>query len=128
MRLGLVKLSQFLLSLPGGTDAVTLPNEDGSTPLDLALQNGHASLVEIIKAQVSHPFEISQVELGENAVLQFVHSSRSLMLTFNRTANHSLESDIQIFRRYLWDRAFLHKVKGPVLGNIFKIGWKTQKL
>ncbi|XP_048360255.1 rho guanine nucleotide exchange factor 28 isoform X2 [Sphaerodactylus townsendi] len=109
MRLGLVKLSQFLLSLPGGTDAVTLPNEDGSTPLDLALQNGHASLVEIIKAQVSHPFEISQVELGENAVLQFVHSSRSLMLTFNRTANHSLESDIQIFRRYLWDRAFLHK-------------------
>ncbi|XP_015269071.1 PREDICTED: rho guanine nucleotide exchange factor 28 [Gekko japonicus] len=114
MRLGLVELSQFLLSLPGGTDAVILPNEDGSTPLDLALQNGHSSLVEIItKAQVSHPFEISQAELGENAVLQFVHSSGSLMLTFNHTTDHSLESDIQLFRKYLWDRAFLHKTLAP---------------
>nr|XP_056704998.1 rho guanine nucleotide exchange factor 28 [Euleptes europaea] len=114
MRLGLVKLSQFLLSMPGGTDAVILPNEDGSTPLELALQNGHFSLVDIIsKAQVSHPFEISQVELGENAVLQFVHSSGSLTLTFNRTADHSLESDIQLFRKYLRDRAFLHKSLTP---------------
>ncbi|XP_060091793.1 rho guanine nucleotide exchange factor 28 [Heteronotia binoei] len=114
MKLGLVELSQFLLSLPGGRDAVILPNEDGSTPLDLALQNGHSSLVEIItKAQVSHPFEISQAELGENAVLQFVHSSGSLMLTFNHTADHSQESDIQLFRKYLWDRAFLHKNLAP---------------
>ncbi|XP_077203533.1 rho guanine nucleotide exchange factor 28 isoform X2 [Paroedura picta] len=114
MRLGLVELSQFVLSLPGGTDAVILPNEDESTPLDLALQNGHSSLVEIItKAQVSRPFEISQAELGENAVLQFVHSSGSLMLTFNHTTDHSLESDIQLFRKYLWDRAFLHKSLAP---------------
>lgn len=47
MRLGLVELSQFLFSQSGGKEAFVLPNEDGSTPLDLALQNGHSRLVEI---------------------------------------------------------------------------------
>ncbi|XP_066468642.1 rho guanine nucleotide exchange factor 28 [Tiliqua scincoides] len=114
MRLGLVKLSQFLLSQPGGTVAIVLPNEDGSTPLDLALQNGHSRLVDVFsRTQVSHPFEISKVELGEDAVLQFAHSSGTLTLTFNRTADHLLESDIQLFRKYFWDRDFLHKTLTP---------------
>lgn len=47
MRLGLVKLSQLLLSQPGGAVAIMLPNEDGFTPLDLASQNGHSRLVEV---------------------------------------------------------------------------------
>ncbi|XP_053147245.1 rho guanine nucleotide exchange factor 28 isoform X2 [Hemicordylus capensis] len=110
MRLGLVKFSQFLLSQPGGTIAFILPNQDGFTPLDLALQNGHSKLIDIFSStQVSHPFEISKVELGENAVLQFAHSSGALTLTFNHTADHLLESDIQLFRKYFWDRALLHK-------------------
>ncbi|KAM6475246.1 rho guanine nucleotide exchange factor 28 isoform 3-T3 [Liasis olivaceus] len=110
MRLGLVQLSQFLLFQPGGTVAVTLLNEEGLTPLDLALQNGHFSLVEIFsKRQTVHPFDISKVELDENAVLQFAYSSGTLLLTFNHTTDHSLESDVQLFRKYFWDRAFTHK-------------------
>lgn len=48
MRWGLAKLSQLLLCLPGGAQALTLPNEEGATPLDLALHGGHSKLVEDI--------------------------------------------------------------------------------
>uniref|UniRef100_A0A670Y2T6 Rho guanine nucleotide exchange factor 28 n=1 Tax=Pseudonaja textilis TaxID=8673 RepID=A0A670Y2T6_PSETE len=125
MRLGLVQLSQFLLFQPGGTVAVTLLNEEGLTPLDLALQNGHISLVEI--RQIIHPFEISKVELDENAVLQFAYSSGTLLLTFNHTTDHSLESDVQLFRKYFWDRTFIQKVsaKCNIVKHyfVFNISW-----
>lgn len=48
VRWGLPKLSQFLVCLPGGVQALALPNEEGSTPLDLALNGGHSKLVEDI--------------------------------------------------------------------------------
>ncbi|XP_033930117.1 rho guanine nucleotide exchange factor 28-like, partial [Melopsittacus undulatus] len=47
MKLGLIKLSQFLAAQPGGSSALALPNDDGATPLDLALQNGHSELVKV---------------------------------------------------------------------------------
>lgn len=47
MKLGLIELSQFLAAQPGGSVALTLPNADGATPLDLAVQNGHSKLVEV---------------------------------------------------------------------------------
>ncbi|XP_048705262.1 rho guanine nucleotide exchange factor 28 isoform X5 [Caretta caretta] len=110
VRLGLVKLSQFLLSQPGGPLALALPNEAGATPLDLASQNGHSRLVEIfMNFQGSHSFDISRAEISECAFLQFVHSSGTLTLTFNHTAEGLLESDIKLFRKYFWDRTFLYK-------------------
>ncbi|XP_039176660.1 rho guanine nucleotide exchange factor 28 isoform X5 [Crotalus tigris] len=119
MRLGLVQLSQFLLFQPGGTVAVTLLNEEGLTPLDLALQNGHFSLVEMFsKRQTIHPFEISKVELDENAVLQFAYLSGTLLLTLNDTTDHSLESDVQLFRKYFWDRTFTQKNLTPKQAEI----------
>ncbi|XP_030423245.1 rho guanine nucleotide exchange factor 28 isoform X3 [Gopherus evgoodei] len=109
-RLGLVKLSRFLLSQPGGPLALALPNEGGATPLDLASQNGHSRLVEIfMNFQGSHSIDISRAEISECAFLQFVHSSGTLTLTFNHTAEHLLESDIKLFRKYFWDRTFLYK-------------------
>ncbi|XP_019338152.2 rho guanine nucleotide exchange factor 28 isoform X2 [Alligator mississippiensis] len=110
VRLGLVKLSQFLLAQPSGTLALTLPGEDGATPLDLALQDGHARLVETFtNFQGSHSFDISRAEISECAFLRFVHSSGTLTLTFKHTAEHLLESDIKLFRKYFWDRTFLYK-------------------
>ncbi|NXE44618.1 ARG28 factor, partial [Casuarius casuarius] len=110
MKLGLVKLSQFLVAQPGGSLALALPNEDGATPLDLALQNGHSRLVEVFtNSQGSHSFDISRAELSEGACIRFVHSSGALTLTFNHTAEHFLESDIKLFRKYFWDRPLLYK-------------------
>lgn len=48
VRWGLPKLFHFLLCLPGGVKALELPNEEGTTPLDLALHGGHSMLVEDI--------------------------------------------------------------------------------
>ncbi|XP_064356041.1 rho guanine nucleotide exchange factor 28 isoform X3 [Dromaius novaehollandiae] len=110
MKLGLVKLSQFLVAQPGGSLALALPNEDGATPLELALQNGHSRLVEVFtNSQGSHSFDISRAELSEGVCVRFVHSSGALTLTFNHTAEHFLESDIKLFRKYFWDRPLLYK-------------------
>ncbi|NWX41049.1 ARG28 factor, partial [Steatornis caripensis] len=109
MKLGLVKLSQFLAVQSGGSSALALPNEDGATPLDLALQNGHTKIVEVFGFQGSHSLDISRAEISEVACVQFVHSSGALMLTFSHTAQHLLESDIKLFRKYFWDRPLLYQ-------------------
>ncbi|MGH0175920.1 UNVERIFIED_CONTAM: hypothetical protein FKN15_006191 [Acipenser sinensis] len=49
VRLGLFNLSQFLLCQPGGLIALSLPNEDGATPEQLAIQTGNQALVELLR-------------------------------------------------------------------------------
>ncbi|KAM6328419.1 LOW QUALITY PROTEIN: rho guanine nucleotide exchange factor 28 [Alca torda] len=110
MKLGLVKLSQFLAAQPGGSSALALRNEDGATPLDLALQNGHSELVDVFtNLQGSPLLDISRAEIGEGACMQFVHSSGALTLTFSHTTQHLLESDIKLFRKYFWNRPLLYQ-------------------
>ncbi|NWQ77209.1 ARG28 factor, partial [Columbina picui] len=110
MKLGLVKLSQFLAAQPGGSLALALPNEDGATPLDMALQSGHSRLVEVFtNSQGSHSLDVSRAEISEGACVQFVHSSGALTVTFSHTAQHLLESDIRVFRKYFWDRPLLYQ-------------------
>ncbi|XP_041519213.1 rho guanine nucleotide exchange factor 28 isoform X1 [Microtus oregoni] len=110
VRWGLPKLFHFLLCLPGGVKALELPNEEGTTPLDLALHGGHSMLVEdITNFQGSRSPGFSRLRLHEDASLQFAHSSETLTLTVNHTAEHLLEADIKLFRKYFWDRTFLVK-------------------
>ncbi|XP_004874207.1 rho guanine nucleotide exchange factor 28 isoform X2 [Heterocephalus glaber] len=110
VRWGLARLSHFLLCLPGGVQALVLPNEEGATPLDLASHGGHSKLVEdITNFQGPRSPGFSRVRLSEDASLQYVHSSDTLTLTLNHTAEHLLEADIKLFRKYFWDRAFLVK-------------------
>ncbi|XP_028727531.1 rho guanine nucleotide exchange factor 28 isoform X2 [Peromyscus leucopus] len=110
VRWGLPKLFHFLLCLPGGVKALELPNEEGTTPLHLALHGGHATLVDdITNFQGSRSPGFSRLHLSEDASLQFVHSSETLTLTVNHTAEHLLEADIKLFRKYFWDRTFLVK-------------------
>ncbi|XP_068941051.1 rho guanine nucleotide exchange factor 28 isoform X2 [Petaurus breviceps papuanus] len=111
MRWGLVKFSQFLLCLPGGRQALALTNEEGALPLDLALKLGHSKLVEVINSfQGSHSTDFSRAQINEHALLRFVHSSGTLTLTLNHTAEHLLETDIKLFRKYFLDRTLLHKI------------------
>nr|XP_038026757.1 rho guanine nucleotide exchange factor 28 isoform X5 [Anas platyrhynchos] len=110
MKLGLIELSQFLAAQPGGSVALTLPNADGATPLDLAVQNGHSKLVEVFtNSQGSRSPEISRAEIGKDACMRFVRSSSALTLTFDHTAKHLLESDVRLFRRYFMNRPLLCK-------------------
>ncbi|XP_061045338.1 rho guanine nucleotide exchange factor 28 isoform X3 [Eubalaena glacialis] len=110
VRWGLAKLSQFLLCLPGGVQALALPNEEGATPLDLALRGGCSKLFEdITNFQGRRSPGFSRVQLSEDASLRYIHSSETLTLTLNHTTEHLLEADIKLFRKYFWDRAFLLK-------------------
>lgn len=42
------RLAELLLCQPGGLLAVSLPNEDGDTPLQLAQAAGDAKLLELL--------------------------------------------------------------------------------
>lgn len=48
VRWGMCRLAELLLCQPGGLLAVSLPNEDGDTPLRLAQAAGDAKLLELL--------------------------------------------------------------------------------
>lgn len=48
VRWGLYRLAELLLCQPGGLMAVSLPNEEGVTPLQLARASGDAKLLELL--------------------------------------------------------------------------------
>lgn len=48
VRWGLCRLAELLLCQPGGLMAVSLPNEEGVTPLQLAQAAGNAELLELL--------------------------------------------------------------------------------
>uniref|UniRef100_A0A670YCU9 A-kinase anchoring protein 13 n=1 Tax=Pseudonaja textilis TaxID=8673 RepID=A0A670YCU9_PSETE len=55
-RLGLLRLTWFLLKQPGGRSAVTIPNSEGATPVSLALERGYQKLHHILtKEEVNEP-------------------------------------------------------------------------
>lgn len=48
VRWGLYRLAELLLCQPGGLMAVSLPNEEGVTPLQLAQTTGNTELLELL--------------------------------------------------------------------------------
>ncbi|KAJ6662856.1 hypothetical protein lerEdw1_011060 [Lerista edwardsae] len=48
VRLGLLRLTWFLLQQPGGPEALGVPNRDGATPTSLALERGHLQLHQLL--------------------------------------------------------------------------------
>ncbi|KAM3828420.1 A-kinase anchor protein 13 isoform 2-T3 [Vipera latastei] len=50
-RLGLLRLTWFLLKQPGGRRAVSVPNSEGATPVSLALERGYQKLHHILNRE-----------------------------------------------------------------------------
>ncbi|KAL8197544.1 UNVERIFIED_CONTAM: hypothetical protein K2H54_031213 [Gekko kuhli] len=48
VRLGLLRLTWFLLQQPGGRGAVSVPNSEGATPVSLALERGYHKLHQLL--------------------------------------------------------------------------------
>ncbi|XP_043919877.1 rho guanine nucleotide exchange factor 28 isoform X2 [Protopterus annectens] len=114
VRLGLRQLSKFLISQPGGLIALTLPNEDGVTLVDLASHNGFHQLAEIlIKYQNVHIAPSAGVikkALDSSTFLEFCHESGTLALTVSNTMERSVQADIELLRKCSEDRHFQREV------------------
>lgn len=50
VRLGLLHLSRFLIHQPRGQRVLTLPNQEGHTPLQLAQKAGHHAMFRVLAA------------------------------------------------------------------------------
>ncbi|XP_051875883.1 rho guanine nucleotide exchange factor 28 isoform X3 [Pristis pectinata] len=111
VRLRLYKFSQFLLCKPGGIQAVMVPNEEGVTPVDLALKNGMQHLAEYFKdlqnSRIAPSSGISKT-FGDSYVLQkCLNGPNTCILTMENNRRQSLETDILLLRRYIQENTMV---------------------
>ncbi|XP_028811943.1 A-kinase anchor protein 13 isoform X2 [Denticeps clupeoides] len=71
-RRGLHRVASFLLKLPGGREALSLPNKDGDTPVSLAESRGHQAMLELFRraetAEESRTDTLRQISSGARVV------------------------------------------------------------
>ncbi|XP_066459002.1 rho guanine nucleotide exchange factor 28 isoform X2 [Eleutherodactylus coqui] len=115
MRWGLTELSHYLMCLPGGTSALSRVNKEGETPVEVAIRHGHTELVQLLKnLQELPPLDFYTAAINQDSYLRFCWSSGVLALTRRQTSAHSLESDIELFRKCLCDTNFFDKIVSPM--------------
>uniref|UniRef100_UPI0037E7F509 rho guanine nucleotide exchange factor 28-like n=1 Tax=Semicossyphus pulcher TaxID=241346 RepID=UPI0037E7F509 len=119
VRWGLYRLAELLLCQPGGLMAVSLPNEEGVTPLQLARTAGNTELLELLTQPpnplATPPAGLSQVWADRSRLLRFCHDTGNLTLTVRQNLRWSSEesrhSDILLLRDRLKDEDFLREIK-----------------
>ncbi|XP_074495364.1 rho guanine nucleotide exchange factor 28-like isoform X3 [Sebastes fasciatus] len=119
VRWGLYRLAELLLCQPGGLMAVSLPNEEGVTPLQLAQATGHTDLLELLthppNPLATPPAGLSQVWADRSRLLRFCHDTGNLTLTVRQNLRWSSEesrhADILLLRERLRDEDFLREIK-----------------
>ncbi|XP_056395877.1 rho guanine nucleotide exchange factor 28 [Hyla sarda] len=115
MRWGLIELSHYLICLPGGPSALSRVNKEGETPVEVAIRHGHWKLVQHLKNfQDLPPLDFCTATINPDSFLRFCWSSGVLTLTRRQTSGHSLESDIDLFRKCLCDTIFFDKIVSPM--------------
>ncbi|XP_041436433.1 rho guanine nucleotide exchange factor 28 isoform X2 [Xenopus laevis] len=121
-RWGLEEVFHFLLCQPGGVSALQRENEDRETPIDIAVRSGHTGLVACLRNfQDSPPLDSFTIAIEENYFLRFFHSTTVQTLTLIQPQGKSLESDIELFRKCLWDTHFIKKITSPMQNPDHKI-------
>ncbi|XP_059193302.1 rho guanine nucleotide exchange factor 28-like isoform X2 [Centropristis striata] len=119
VRWGLYRLAELLLCQPGGLMAVSLPNEEGVTPLQLAQTAGNIELLELLthppNPLATPPAGLSQVWADRSRLLRFCHDTGNLTLTVRQNLRWSSEesrhADILLLRDRLRDVEFLREIK-----------------
>ncbi|XP_039614378.1 rho guanine nucleotide exchange factor 28 isoform X2 [Polypterus senegalus] len=115
VRLGWFHLTQFLLCQPGGLIALSLPSEEGVTPVQLAIQNGHEDLVQLLQNPpnplVTPLAGISHIQTDSYSLLKFCHLTKSLTLTIKYGMERTVESSIGFLRKNLKDNNFLRELE-----------------
>ncbi|TRY96735.1 hypothetical protein DNTS_009602, partial [Danionella cerebrum] len=119
VRLGFMKVSEFVLCQPGALMMVHSQNQDGDTPLKLAQQTNQHALINLLK----HPPNplvtplggVSQVWLSKSHLLRFSHASGLLCLSvcvpeISRTTQ-TIQWSISLLRECVGDSALMKKIK-----------------
>ncbi|XP_018120644.1 rho guanine nucleotide exchange factor 28 isoform X2 [Xenopus laevis] len=121
-RWGLEEVSHFLMYQPGGMSALHRENEDRETPIHIAVRSGHIGLVARLRNfQDAPPLDSFTIAVEEDSYLRFCHSTTVLTLTLLQPQGKSLESDIELFRKCLWDTHFIEKITSPMQNTDHKI-------
>nr|XP_040050978.1 rho guanine nucleotide exchange factor 28-like isoform X4 [Gasterosteus aculeatus aculeatus] len=119
VRWGLFRLAELLLCQPGGLMAVSLPNQEGVTPLQLAQTAANTEILELLahppNPLATPPAGLSQVWADRSRLLRFCHDSGNLTLTVRQNLRWSSEesrhADILLLRERLRDQDFLREIK-----------------
>ncbi|XP_064152883.1 rho guanine nucleotide exchange factor 28-like isoform X2 [Anguilla rostrata] len=115
VRLGFLHLSELLLCQPGGLMAVSMANEEGDTPLQLAQRAGQGALQELLtnppNPLVTPLAGMSQMWADSSRLLRFHHESEALTLTVRRGPERNRRADILLLRKSLRDSNFLGEIK-----------------
>uniref|UniRef100_A0A3B5AMK6 Rho guanine nucleotide exchange factor 28-like n=1 Tax=Stegastes partitus TaxID=144197 RepID=A0A3B5AMK6_9TELE len=111
VRLGLVHLARFLTHQPRGQRTLTLPNEDGDTPLQLAQKDGQHDMFRVLAAPpgagVGPVPGVRCVWSDSSSVLRFCPGTDSLTLTLLQTPGGFPEDSIMVLRERLGDHSVL---------------------
>ncbi|XP_054243776.1 A-kinase anchor protein 13 [Indicator indicator] len=107
VRLGLLRLTWFLLQQPGGRGALSIHNNEGATPVSLALERGYQKLHQLLtEEEAKEPDSWSTLSHTVHSGDYSVKHHRGLnvyMLTADARegAAASLESDIQHLQMHM---------------------------
>ncbi|XP_026153056.1 rho guanine nucleotide exchange factor 28 isoform X3 [Mastacembelus armatus] len=114
VRLGLGRLAHFLLHQPRGQRALTLPNQEGDTPLQLAQKAGQHTMFGLLAA---HPGPVVGPVPGvwcvwsdRHCMLRFSSSTDSVTLTVQQGPGSCPQDSIMILRDKLQDRIILKQI------------------
>ncbi|XP_077456767.1 rho guanine nucleotide exchange factor 28 isoform X6 [Stigmatopora argus] len=119
VRWGLFRLAELLLCQPGGLMAISLPNKEGVTPLQLAHSSGNRELLELLRHPpnplATPPAGLSQVWADRSRLFRYCHDTGNLTLTVRQNLKWSSEesrhADIRSLRDRLRNECFLREIK-----------------
>uniref|UniRef100_A0A8C8BFB5 A-kinase anchoring protein 13 n=1 Tax=Otus sunia TaxID=257818 RepID=A0A8C8BFB5_9STRI len=125
VRLGLLRLTWFLLQQPGGRGALSIHNNEGATPVSLALERGYQKLHQLLtEEEAREPDSWSTLSHTVHSGDYSVKHHRGLdvyMLTAEAKEGvaASLESDIRHLRMHMQSHQHmsLKQQTEPVLGD-----------
>ncbi|KAL6096613.1 arhgef28 [Pungitius sinensis] len=113
VRLGLVHLSRFLIHQPGGQRALTSPNQEGHTPLQLAQRDGRHAVFRALAAPpgpAAGPVPgVWCVWSDSSGMVRFCPGTGSLTLTLRRPSGRPQDA-VGILRERLADAGVLRLV------------------
>ncbi|XP_059214037.1 rho guanine nucleotide exchange factor 28 [Centropristis striata] len=109
VRLSLVHLSRFLIHQPRGQRALTSPNQEGDTPLQLAQKDGQHAMFRVLAAPPG-PGPVPGVWCvwsDSSCMLRFCPRTDSLTLTVRQTAGNCPQDSIMVLRDRLGDQSIV---------------------